>query len=284
MNLLHDKREQERNQQSGFSEIESESLFNEDKARQESPSRPAKKRSGISIVATLLVLAIAVFIIYFGFYKPKQAPIGETGIVSDEVPSETTLEQKPPQQEQGQASAQQSATTTQSSSIAMAATILQRIQESLQAGDVIGTMVFDEGSFSAEITSSSVDNAMSVYDRLVQALPSGVTVTSTQPTAGQNVLVSGTYSVAQVPPAQVDDLESIVNTIAEQHAVDISSFTMNAQAEGRSFIFLKLNAGLANCQQFLQTLSQQVAGIQVSKLILMPSGNEDFTCVLRFFI
>ncbi len=286
MNLLHDKREQERNHHKDFSELESEPLFSEEKTKPELPPKrrgQKKKRLGMGILGAILLLVVAVVIIYFGFYKPKQTIIDEPGIVSDNLQTEQADQQEPARKVLRE---QEQPTGSELSSIAMAATILQRVQQNLEGGDQLGTLVLDEGSFSAEITSNSVDNAMAVYDRLIQSLPSEISITSTQPTAGRNVLISGTFPVPESAPSQTEknNLRSVVDTIADQHAVTVTSFTMDEQAGGRAFIFLKINASISRCQQFLQTMSQQVSGIQVSKLILMPAGNDDFTCVLRFYI
>lgn len=292
MNLLQDKREQERQwHDKEFSGVSADSTQTETPEQSGLQKPPRSKKSGVGFLVAIVVIAVAVIIIYFGFYRPRQPVDSEPSVTEQEMQPEggTETDQEPAlTQGEREPEERQVVVSSQPSSIAMAATILQRTSASLSAGDEIGTMVFDEGSFSAEIVSSSVENAAATYDRLIASLPSEIEINSSRPTAGNNVLVSGTYTIAEQPDAAADvteeTLESTIRTIADQTAATLSSFTMNEQSGGQTFVFVKVNASLEGCQQFLQQLSQEISGMNVSKLIMMPGTAGQFVCVLRFFL
>ena len=294
MNLRIDKREQEHpvddhGMQNGLLDS-----LNEDREQQRdfpvSKFAPAKKGVLGPIIAAVLVFAAALVIVYYGFYKksirlpflsgPKSteqtAAVESLTADEDNVVDSTVLTTSENSRDSGK----------QRSCIQIAPEIMNSIAGILGPEVRLNALFFDEGSFSAEINAPGTAEATTIYNSLSNSLSSDITLTSSPPRTGQNALLAGVFvsnpnsgagAISSV------ELEQKLRDIAEESLAIVASVNISSSAQGQT-VFLKLDGTFDDSRQFLQRLSQLNLGITVSKLLLMPGQNNDYSFVLRFYL
>lgn len=300
MNLLKDKREQERiGEFQDFPNFPPDSL--EQGVSAQSPVNKDKNWRLSSLLTPILtavvILGLAAAGYYFGIYKPKQStelpkqvvtvneirPPAET-LTPSEKPAETTEQSAPI--EQPVPEDKPVVVETPQTSLGMAAKILTTLNNVVKESDRIGSVFMDEGSFSAEVTSASHESATSIYAVLLNSIPAGCAVTSSPPAAGTGILLSGTFNAAggSVATEQLSgpDLESKTRSLAQQAGLTLATTTLSVQAPRQ--LFVKMSGALSGCQIFLDILAKENLKVTVSKIILMPGQAGEYTFVLRLLI
>ncbi len=296
MNLLNDKRDEERPLDTASNGSLSEDQFQPTGAGiDETPQRAVKSKNTLS---TLLIAAaifiIAILITYFGFYKPKEGGRFVTGKTpsaqidsTDKTVNDSAASQTADQRTE-QPGPVSSITQTQSageSSLVAASDVMQTIQDALGGGRV--TAIFlDEGSFSTEVDAGSVQNAEDIYNAIKAALPAYASVTSSTPT-GSNALITGSFSARSIstPTGLAEsEIDAALRQLASDAGTTVSSLSIDAPAGEQSFVVMRVAGSLDACRLFVKNLAQKSWNISVSKLILMSGSGDDYTFVLRFYL
>ena len=294
MNLLNDKREQERPVEEPIFEQDQTGEIQQDvdpipvSPQQVKPK--TKKNSFGPLLVIILIIILAVVIVYFGFYKNK------TGVTTSDSKTPASAEISQDDSEQDSTVGQEASTEPAASSVVVsgqngptslkiASDIMQNIQTGL-AGGRVSALFIDEGSFSAEIDAGSASRAKQIYDEIKQALPPGIKLTSPAPQAVSNVFIAGTFASQSFSGASnlsSAEIESTLREIVRVSNSTVSSLNINSQAE-QKFVFIKVDGSFPNCRLFIEKLSQELVNINVSKLIIMPGQGDNYTFVLRFYL
>jgi len=287
MNLLIDKRDQEHS----FEENDmQDALFaglnadvQHDESRTSTLIPPAKRKGSIGIIlSAVLVLAVAMVIVYYGFYKKSiQIPL-----LSKQDNGRQVKEEAPPESAE-EVAASAEGTTAQNenltSCIRMAPIIMDELAKVVTNDVGIEALFFDEGSFSAEL---KAPDAAGVYRSIAAALGPDITLTSSEPKAGQNALIAGTF-VSQPAKSGATysnvDLEVLLRDISDGIGSQVMSLTISNAAQGQT-VFLRLSGTFDMCRQYLKQLSRQDFSITVSKLLLMPGQGGNYAFILRFYL
>jgi hypothetical protein len=294
MNLLKDKREQERTGE--FQDFPNFPLddFNQGGSLQ-APLNKDKNRRRSSfltpLITVVVILGIAAAGYYFGFYKPKQrAELPKQVVAVDDA--KPSVEASPPIEkptattEQPAPAEQPVVVETPQTSLGMAAKILAALNNVVKESVRIGSVFMDEGSFSAEVTAGSPESAKSIYDVLLHSIPAGLAITSLPPSAGTGILLSGTFNTAGggVAAEQLSgaDLEGKMRALAQQNGMTLTTATVSTQAPRQ--LFIKMSGAISGCQTFLEMLAKENLKLTVSKIILMPGQAGEYTFVLRLLI
>jgi len=290
MNLLIDKRDQEHS----FEENDMQDALlaglnadeQQDEIRTNTLAPAAKRKSPLGIILTaILVLAAAVVIVYYGFFKKSiQLPLlskQDNGRQLKEEASPTSAEQSGEISSSTGETASQNANLT--SCIRMAPRIMNELARSVGNGASIEALFFDEGSFSVELKAA---DAASVYRTVASGLGADITLTSSEPKSGQNALIAGTF-VSQPTKSGATlsniDLEVLLRDMAEETGLQVTSLTISNAGQGQT-VFLRLAGTFDRCQLYLKRLSQQSFSITVSKLLLMPGQDGKYAFILRFYL
>lgn len=290
MNLLIDKRDQEHAveendmQDALFAGLNADGKQDEVRAKPFVP--PAKRKSSLGfILAAILVLAAAAVIVYYGFYrKGVQLPLSskqDNGRQQQEEASPETAEQAESIATPSEGTATQNEQFT--SCIRTAPVIMAELAKAVNNGAGIQALFFDEGSFSAELKSP---DAAALYQSIAGSLGPDIKLTSSQPKAGQNALIAGTF-VSRPEKSGVAlsnvDLEVLLRDMADEIGAQVMSLTISNVSQGQA-VFLRLSGSFDLCRQYLQQLSQQKFSVTVSKLLLMPGQNGNYAFILKFYL
>ena len=277
MNLLVDKREQEQPSK----ENNLDSSLSKD-------SHPKKKLKILPvIVAFVALIVIAGAIVIFTRFDVLRSPATKGSADSTFIESGTEEENAARRRssEEELTDSESAPMDTGVSCAAFAGRVMQNVEAVLMPGQTVNSLFFDETSFSGEILTSSLEEAQTVYSKLAGWFTDGITLTSSQPRSGQTVLLSGTYQAATLEPdvsVSDADIESQLRDVASRVGTSITSLSIDQGSE-KTTVFMRQNGSLQECQQFLVNFNQLPYGINVSKIIILPSQDTNYTFVLRFY-
>ncbi len=295
MNLLRDKRDDERPAESALNERLSEDQFQQPGSGIE--DQPAVKTKKAKNAFSTLLIAAAIFIIailitYFGFYKPKEGSrLADAGQNNAQVDSTTDAvdDAESTQPKSVDAAVEQAAVsgsrTTGESSLSTATTVMHTIQNALGAG-IVTAFFFDDGSFSAEVETASVSDAKNMYNSLKSSIPAGSELTSAEPNSSQALITGSLNPGLALEPTGLakSEIESELRQIASAAGTSVSSLNVDAPAGDQAFVVMRLSGSFQTCQTFIATLAQKSWNVNISKLILMSDSSDAFTFVLRFYM
>jgi hypothetical protein len=300
MNLLKDKREQERGGEFDIFPNLPADGFDRDAFNHATVDEQNHRRTASSIVlisAVFLILCLIAAGYYFGVYKAKQLttpPNPASSVEQEKLPADSSAAQEKPSEtiekdtpvEQAASAEQPAAVEPPQTSIGLAAKIVAILNNIVKENGRIGSVFIDEGSFSAEISSESLESAQSTYDALLKSMPPEVTATSPAPTVKSNILFAGTFNavagavVAEQPNGA--DLENRMRSWAQQCSLNMETMSTSTQMPRQ--LFVKMSGTLSGCQAFLELLAKENLKVTVSKIILMPGQAGEYTFVLRLLI
>ncbi len=323
MNLMNDKREQERSR--GFGPIEESGKPQASYQQRQGQSQKegqyqaeypkAKKGSPKLFFGTLFLLIAITAIIYFVFYKPRQSPITEEqGITeqrdveseTDASPGQETTQQPetvpreemaPPSaegttavQEEAPAAAQKppatTGTQTTDAALAQINSVMSVFQNTLSDDVDLGSLIFDESTFTAEVNGNSRQAVQNYYNKIQSQLPGFASVNTLAPSSGTQALITGTVKLStgggQTPAA--DQVESRINALVNSTNVRKISLSQSA-ANGRTSYFLKVDGSLNDCMTFYNKVVQEGWNLKISKILLLPSTSDsNRILVMRFLV
>lgn len=290
MNLLKDKREQER-----WGDFQDLTHFPADDLEPPaaSPTSATVKKNRGSLLPLLAVFVVigAVAAGYYLLIDKSSQPAPKPAQVEQVMPSKPVVPQPSDSavevaetpietQAQVQAEAQPAVATDSETSIGAAARLMTALLSAVKSDDRIGSIFFDEGAFSAEITSTSVESAKAVYAALGDAAKN-VVFTSEVPT-GSSLLLTGTFIPATVSEiASGPDLEDQVKALAQQSGLTLATITVSGAPR---LMYIKMNGPLSSCRDFLVLFARQNIRVNISKIIIMPAQANDYTFVLRLLV
>lgn len=291
MNLLRDKRDDERPLETTSEGSLSEDQFQPAEARIK--EKPVQKREKSKNTLSTLLIAAAIFIIailvtYFGFYKQKEGGELPGAATTAEIDSSETIVESGSPAETTASDVTQTQTRQAApgeSSLKTASDVMQNIQNALGSGRVTAFFL-DDGSFSAEVDAASVDEATGIYNAVKSALPAHASLTSSAPT-GPNALIAGAFdagSVSQPSGLSKDEIDSALRQLSNDAGTTVSSLAIDAPAGEQSFIVMRVTGSFEICRIFVEKLSQKSWNVSVSKLILLPGVGDGYTFVLRFYM
>jgi len=293
MNLLKDKREQERSREpqefpsTPLQEFGSDSMvttpFPENKERKHFPWFP------LLGILTILVASAAVY--YFGFYKnthevkptAPQEQVVVTEIPTTEVKTEEIVEQQTPREAPV---AEQVVAPQKDDLLAKTAHIFTCLEKSLNSGSQLGTVILDNESFSAELSADSQTLLQSMVDTLRGMLTASVTFPADLKVNSTSVLIHGSFPA---PAASTDgtqlsssELEIRLRELAAAAGLTVMSISLTEQTPKQMFV--KVSGSLTAGRIFIESFSTANINSRVSRIILMNGPQTNYTLVLRFII
>lgn len=297
MNLLKDKRDDERQAETTvFKPVSSEDFGADIKSESKrvtystAEKSTAKRFPSLLFVAALLILAMV--ILYFGFFKNREVTTvadAEPPVILSDTTKDTTAVLPASAAETETVKTAVSADTgdqTDSATLLLAADLMQVIQNTLAPGRRVTAFFLDEGSFSAEIETGSLEDAKSLYATIQQSLPATTKLTSSAPVIGATTLLSGIFTptVTAGNGLTRDEIEQRLKETARTTNMSVVSLSIEGSAKEQKFVFMKIEGSFENSRLFVEKLAQSHMRVSVSKLILMPASDQRYTFVLRFYV
>ncbi len=295
MNLLYDKRDQERSEPlPDFNVFQTEDFNPEDYARAK-PIIPRSKSGHLVLQAVSAAVVITAIVAgyYLGVVKPKKViETAQTVTVAEEPPASA---QQPPEPSSVPATAdtgvqrsaaeetptplqvsEESVTIPADNLPGLAALLLKIIPQDCR----IGAVIVDQATFSLEVSTPSSAAAAALFNTYSNALPAALQLTSPPPSEAA-FLVTGAVRLERSYGASLTlgQWESKLGATAA--GTGLSVLTMTPET---SRLFAKFSGRMEAVQSFLIRLASDSEQPRVNKLIIMPSSGGNMTLVLRLAV
>jgi len=192
-------------------------------------------------------------------------------------------------QQEAPATAQEPPTTSgvQATGTALAQinSVMSVFQNALSPDVNLGSLIFDESTFTAEVSGNNSQAVQNYYNKLEAQLPGFASLNSLTLPTGTQTLITGTVDLSSSSgqaPAQ-NQVESRLNALVSATNVRKISLSSQSAANGKTSYFIKVSGSLNDCMTFLNKVVQEGWNLKISKILLLPSTyNSDRVFVLRF--